>query len=724
MALTHQELEPKLNNSDLAPVRPCLFMCPPDHFAVDYVINPWMEGHIGLASNTRAGAQWLNFKEQVMGRADVELLEPAAGRPDLVFTANAGLVIGGKVLLSHFRHRERQAEEPLYKAWFERHGYEVVELPRGIYFEGTGDGLLDASRGRLWMGYGIRSVLDACVYVASEFGLEVIPLRLVDSRFYHLDTCLAPLSDGTLLYYPEAFDERSLRLIEAHVPEAKRLAVDLRDALHFACNCVEIDRTLMLNHCSDELEARLRERGFSVVRTPLSEFMLAGGAARCLCLKLNEPRPARATTARTDYVRRIVTCEGHLLDSRLLEGVFDLITANGGTFETLEFRAGPRREDTSFLRLAVGAPTAAALELLLAELMQNGARLEEGERQAAELATVEQDGVAPEDFYSTTIYPTDICVRERWVRATGQRMDGVIVVDETAEDPRARVALIRDLHRGERVVVGVAGLRVHAPTAAAEEEGEFRFMASAVSSERRVEQAVEAIAWEMRQLRQRGGRIVLVSGPVAVHTGGIPHLCELVRRGYIQAVLAGNALAVHDMELNLYGTSLGVDLRRGTALRGGHSHHLRTINAIRRCGGIAEAVHQGVLTAGLMYELVRHDVPFCLAGSIRDDGPLPETQMDLIQAQAEYARLLEGAEMIVMLSSMLHSIGVGNMTPAGVKMVCVDINPAMATKLADRGSTLARAVVTDVGLFLNLLVRQIEKLEDGAAIGSQFQAQR
>jgi lysine-ketoglutarate reductase/saccharopine dehydrogenase-like protein (TIGR00300 family) len=214
----------------------------------------------------------------------------------------------------------------------------------------------------------------------------------------------------------------------------------------------------------------------------------------------------------------------------------------------------------------------------------------------------------------------------------------------------------------------------------------------------------------MRQIRERGGKIVLVSGPVAVHTGGIPYLCELVRGGFVQAVLAGNALAVHDIERSLYGTSLGVDLKRGVTVHGGHRHHLTAINTIRRAGSIAAAVERGILTSGLMYELVRHNVPFCLAGSIRDDGPLPDTLMDLIQAQTEYQRLLRGADMVIMLSTMLHSIGVGNMTPAGVRLVCVDINVAVATKLADRGSIEATPVVTDVGLFLNLLTRKLGEL--------------
>ena len=235
-------------------------------------------------------------------------------------------------------------------------------------------------------------------------------------------------------------------------------------------------------------------------------------------------------------------------------------------------------------------------------------------------------------------------------------------------------------------------------------------MSAGVSSERRVELVVEQVAWELRQIRDRGGKVAVTAGPVVIHTGGAEHLSSLIRQGYVQALLGGNAIAVHDMEQALLGTSLGVDMKRGVAVRGGHRHHLNTINTIRRYGSIANAVEQGVVTRGVMYECVKNNVPFALAGSIRDDGPLPDTQMDLLKAQAEYAQLLDGVEMILMLSTMLHSIGVGNMTPAGVKMVCVDINPAVVTKLSDRGSVESTGVVTDVGLFLSLLVQQLDRL--------------
>jgi lysine-ketoglutarate reductase/saccharopine dehydrogenase-like protein (TIGR00300 family) len=235
-------------------------------------------------------------------------------------------------------------------------------------------------------------------------------------------------------------------------------------------------------------------------------------------------------------------------------------------------------------------------------------------------------------------------------------------------------------------------------------------MGAGVSSERRVELTVEQIAWEMRKIRDQGGKVVVTAGPVVIHTGGAQHLSRLIRDGYVHALLGGNAIAVHDMEQAIMGTSLGVDMQKGIPVRGGHRHHLKIINLIRRHGSIAKAVSAGVLTKGVMYECVKNNIPFSLAGSIRDDGPLPDTEMDLIKAQEEYSRLIQGADMILMLSSMLHSIGVGNMTPAGVKMVCVDINPAVVTKLSDRGSVESVGIVTDVGLFLSLLTQQLDKL--------------
>jgi lysine-ketoglutarate reductase/saccharopine dehydrogenase-like protein (TIGR00300 family) len=291
-------------------------------------------------------------------------------------------------------------------------------------------------------------------------------------------------------------------------------------------------------------------------------------------------------------------------------------------------------------------------------------------------------------------------------------MDGAIAISHTPNGMVAKCKILRDLEIGEQVVVDVQGIRSIRKTESREQRNaqEFSFMSSGVSSERRVELVVEQVAWELRKIRDAGGKVVVTAGPVVIHTGGGEHLARLIREGYIQGLLGGNAIAVHDIEQNMMGTSLGVDMKRGIAVRGGHRHHLKVINAIRRFGSIARAVDAGVITGGVMYECVKNDIPFVLAGSIRDDGPLPDTQMNLILAQQEYTKVIQGSEMILMLSSMLHSIGVGNMTPAGVRMVCVDINPAVVTKLSDRGSVESIGVVTDVGLFLSLLVQQLDKL--------------
>ncbi|WJI27880.1 TIGR00300 family protein [Thermosynechococcus sp. QKsg1] len=684
-------------------------MCPPTHYEVDYVINPWMEGNIHKSSRDRAQEQWQKLYEIIHARATVDLIEPQPGWPDMVFTANAGLVLGDRVVLSRFYHPERQGEEPYFKAWFESQGYQVFELPQQLPFEGAGDALLDREGRWLWAGYGFRSELDSHAYLAKWLDIEVLSLRLMDERFYHLDTCFCPLTDGYLLYYPPAFDAYSNRLIELRVPADKRIAVKEADAVNFACNAVNIDRTVILNCASQELKSALAQVGFEVVETPLTEFLKAGGAAKCLTLRVTEPVREELHATAT-IPSRVIHLEGHLLDSGLVNRVLDTIVESGGSFQVLQFNLGEQRQSPSQADIRVMAPDAEVMDAIMAQLITLGAILPPSEVCDATLETVTQAGVAPDDFYVTTIYPTEVRVAGEWVRVQNQRMDGAIVVRSTPEGTVAECRILRDLEVGDRVVVGVEGIRTIRKTESQRSTQEFTFMGSGVSSERRVELVVEQIAWELRRIRDQGGKVIVVAGPVVIHTGGGEHLAKLIREGYVQGLLGGNAIAVHDMEQAIMGTSLGVDMQRGVPVRGGHRHHLKVINTIRRCGSIANAVAQGILTSGVMYECVKNNVPFVLAGSIRDDGPLPDTLMDLIEAQREYARLIQGANMILMLSSMLHSIGVGNMTPAGVKLVCVDINPAVVTKLADRGSVESVGVVTDVGLFLSLMVQQLERL--------------
>jgi len=312
------------------------------------------------------------------------------------------------------------------------------------------------------------------------------------------------------------------------------------------------------------------------------------------------------------------------------------------------------------------------------------------------------DGCAPTDFYSTTNHETHIRRGGKWLAVADQRMDAAIVVD----GHQASCRKLRDIRKGDVVVCGVEGIRV-VPTFQDRDRHGFAFMSNEVSSERRVEAAVVRIAEMMQAVKADGGRIAIVAGPVVVHTGGAPYLARLIRGGFVQVLLSGNALAVHDIELALFGTSLGVNLETGRAVEGGHHHHMRAINAVRRAGGIPQAVQQGIIKSGIMYECEKSRVEYVLAGSIRDDGPLPDTLMDLTSAQDRYAECLKGVSLVLMLASMLHGIGVGNMLPSAVRVVCIDINPAVVTKLGDRGSSQTVGIVTDTGLFLHQLAQTL-----------------
>jgi lysine-ketoglutarate reductase/saccharopine dehydrogenase-like protein (TIGR00300 family) len=687
-----------------------ILMCPPHHYDVDYVINPWMEGNIHRSSRQLAEAQWQKLHHVLERYATVDLVEPQPGWPDMVFTANAGLVLGQTVVLSRFFHPERQGEEPHFQQWFEQQGYKVHTLPKSLPFEGAGDALLDRAGRWLWAGYGFRSELDSHAYLAKWLDIEVLSLKLVDQRFYHLDTCFCPLTGGYLLYYPAAFDTYSNRLIELRVPPELRIAIDEVDAIQFACNAVNVDQTIVLNQASDRLKQQLGDRGFTVVETPLTEFLKAGGAAKCLTLRTTEPRTDAPIALTLQH--RVVRLEGHLLDSGTVSRALDTILAGGGSFQVLNFSLGEQRHDKSIAEIKVSAPDATVMTDIMGQLIDLGAINLDQAQDHAMLEPVPQAGVAPDDFYVTTIYPTEVLVQSQWIKVQGQRMDGAIAIRQTSEGVVARCKLLRELQVGESVVIGSCGIRTLRKETSfkSSSKEEFSFMGSGVSSERRVELVVEQIAWDLRRIHDQGGKVVVTAGPVVIHTGGGEHLAHLIRNGYVHGLLGGNAIAVHDIEQAMMGTSLGMDMKRGISVHGGHRHHLKAINTIRRCGSIAQAVEQGVLTSGIMYECVKQQVPFVLAGSIRDDGPLPDTEMNLITAQEEYAKLIQGSDLILMLSSMLHSIGVGNMTPSGIKMVCVDINPAVVTKLSDRGSLESIGVVTDVGLFLSLLVQQLNKL--------------
>jgi lysine-ketoglutarate reductase/saccharopine dehydrogenase-like protein (TIGR00300 family) len=397
----------------------------------------------------------------------------------------------------------------------------------------------------------------------------------------------------------------------------------------------------------------------------------------------------------------IVEAEGHLIDSNLLNAIFDRVIEHGARYEVVKFDIGRTNEDFSRLELRVVTRGAADLKELLDDLVPLGCHVRD-EREAR-LERAERDRCVPDDFYSTTNHRTHVRRGGKWIEVQAQRMDAVVVIS----DGRAVCRKLRDVKKGDSVVCGVDGIRVTPQFRERDRHG-FAFMSNDISSERRVEVSVAKVADMLREVKRAKGRIAFVAGPVVVHTGGVEYFSELIRRGYVDVLLSGNALAVHDIEYALYGTSLGVDLEKGNPVEEGHKNHMRAINAINRAGGIAAAVEKRVLRSGIMHACVKHDVEFVLAGSIRDDGPLPETLMDLIEAQEQYARALDGVKMVIMLSSMLHSIGVGNMLPSWVRVVCVDINPAVVTKLSDRGSSQTVGIVTDVGLFLHQLAKKLE----------------
>lgn len=397
--------------------------------------------------------------------------------------------------------------------------------------------------------------------------------------------------------------------------------------------------------------------------------------------------------------RRRFRAEGHLIDSGILQEALDAIVREGGSFEVERFDMGRTNLEPSRLEASFTAADPAAVERIARRLVELGAEL--AEARLARLEPAPADGVAPPAFHTTTHHETEVLLDGGPLRVAAIRMDGAIRVRR--DPPRAECVKPRDLRRGDLVVVGVDGIRV-LPEFVERDRSEFGFMGSDVSSERAVRIAADRVA---AALAPRTRRTVVVAGPVIVHTGGSGPLCRLIEAGHVHGLLAGNALAAHDVESRLFGTSLGIDIATGEAVEGGHSHHLWAINEVRRAGSIAALIEEGRLRGGIMHALIRAGVPFALAGSIRDDGPLPETETDMNRAQEAYARILEGADVCLMLSSMLHSIAVGNLLPARVLTVCVDIHAPVVTKLRDRGSRQTIGVVTDVGLFLHLLADRL-----------------
>jgi len=400
------------------------------------------------------------------------------------------------------------------------------------------------------------------------------------------------------------------------------------------------------------------------------------------------------------HVQEVVEAEGHLIDSHVMENIFDKVVEHHGRFEVEQFRIGRTNSEPSYLRLKVEAPSSELMAHLLEDLLSLGcAAVDSGD---AATRAVERDCCAPEDFYSSTNHRTFVRHQQQWIEVENQRMDALVVV----ADGRAWCRRLRDIRAGDHVVVGMRGIRV-APESKERDRLSFAFMSNGISSERQVETAVRQTAALIRQTLEQKLKVIVVAGPVVVHTGGVQGLAALIRGGFVHGLLSGNALGVHDAEAALFGTSLGVRLADGRQEEHGHRNHMRAINAIYHAGGVRQAVEAGRLPSGILYECVRANVPFVLAGSLRDDGPLPDTITDMNAAQDAYAGQLKGAGLVLCLGSMLHSIATGNMLPSWVKIVCVDINPAVATKVSDRGTGQAVGVVADVGMFLDLLAKNM-----------------
>jgi lysine-ketoglutarate reductase/saccharopine dehydrogenase-like protein (TIGR00300 family) len=398
-----------------------------------------------------------------------------------------------------------------------------------------------------------------------------------------------------------------------------------------------------------------------------------------------------------------VEIRGHIIDSLLLPKILDDILQNGAEFTIEDLQLGKRREDQTYARIRLTSKDAAALDKVLKRIRKHGATLVD--EQDCQLAKVEKDGVFPDDFYSTTNERTFIRLNGNWLEVGMPEMDCGIRV--SPDHSTAACVPLSDVCAGDLIVVGHHGVKIE-PIERPPKEDIFGFMSSTVSMEKPKGTIARDIARSFRDIRYRGQKILAVAGPAVVHTGAVPLFVRLIESGYINVLFAGNALASHDIEYALYGTSLGVYLDRGIPAEHGHENHMRAINTIRKYGGIRQAVEQGVLKKGIMHALINYNVPFVLAGSIRDDGPLPEVITDVIQAQREMRNLLGGIGIALMIATTLHSIAVGNLLPATVKTICVDINPAVVTKLADRGSFQAIGIVTDAEPFLRELCQELE----------------
>jgi len=407
-------------------------------------------------------------------------------------------------------------------------------------------------------------------------------------------------------------------------------------------------------------------------------------------------------------VSRTVELEGHIIDSGMMQTVFGLIMDMDGSFDVEEFDIGRSKTETSYARLTVYADTAAQLQTIVHELHQNGANPVDPEDATLEPAPA--DRVVPTGFYSTTNHPAEIRYEGEWLPVEDPEMDCAVVVETDGDEPRAYTKVLNAVREGDTIVTGEAGIRVQPPERPRGREGAFGFMQGGVSSERPSESTIRQVAEALEETKREGGEVLVVAGPALIHSGARENLARLVRKGYVDYLSAGNGFAVHDVERDLYGTSLGMDTESLDHPRKGHKHHIYAISEVIRAGGIEPAVEAGLVESGVMYECVQNDVPYVLAGSIRDDGPLPDTITDVVEAQDAIRRQAHEADLVLMLATLLHSVAVGNCLPSTTRVVCVDIDPATVTQLLDRGSAQAIGMVTDIGTFVPILA---EHLLDG-----------
>lgn len=400
-----------------------------------------------------------------------------------------------------------------------------------------------------------------------------------------------------------------------------------------------------------------------------------------------------------------IEVKGHLIDSMILTKIFDKVMDLKGDFHVLEFSVGKKKGDPSYARLLVRGTNQQHLDELLESVYREGAQPISVQQVMLEPAI--KDMVMPDSFYSTTNNATQVFYNSSWIDVDNMMMDKCIVLDR--QKMRAECKMIRDVKKGDSIVVGERGVRIIPHERPREGVDIFQFMSSSSSSERPTQQIARKVANDIYKIKESEGKIAVVAGPVVVHSGASEALAKLIRMGYIHGLLAGNALAVHDIENSLMGTSLGMQVNDGTLAVRGHRNHMRAINEVFKFGSLRTMVEKKVLVKGIMYECIINDIPFVLAGSIRDDGPIPDVVTDVVEAQRKYKQVLKDTKMVLMLSTMLHSIAVGNMLPATVKVVAVDISQPVVTKLLDRGTTQAIGIVTDVGAFLPMVVQQLEQ---------------